>query len=105
MLCRLPIAGSGKVYSLVSLSLDRFTRDLIAPRHEHTVTTDLQDIDKTTMSLRTWESSHTHHAWSTTASPIVLLLVCLVANIIALIVSIVINVTSANEPGNDYGPG
>lgn len=59
----------------------------------------------TTMPLRTWESSHTHHAWSTTASPIFLLLVCLVANIIALIVSIVINVTSANEPGNDFGPG
>lgn len=57
------------------------------------------------MPLRTWESQRTRHAWSTTASPIVLLLVCLVANIIALIISIVVNVTSANEPGNDFGPG
>lgn len=56
------------------------------------------------MGLQTWESPRTRQAWSTTASPIILLLVCLVANIIALIVSIVINITSANEPSNDYAP-
>lgn len=57
------------------------------------------------MGLRSWESDRTRRAWSTTASPIVLLLVCLVANSIALIVSIAINATVANEPDNDLGAG
>ena len=57
------------------------------------------------MFLRDWQSTRTRQAWGTTASPIVLLLVCLIANIIALIVSIAINATVANEPDNDLGEG
>jgi len=55
------------------------------------------------MALQTWESPRTRQAWSTTTSPALLLLITLVANLIALIVAIVINITSANQPENDYG--
>ena len=57
------------------------------------------------MGLRDWESARTRQVWATTSSPAALLLVTMVANTIALIVSIAINVTVANEPYNDYGPG
>lgn len=56
------------------------------------------------MNLRDWESRRTHQAWgSGSGSPAFMILSTLVANIIALIVTTIVNLLINEDGSNDYG--
>jgi hypothetical protein len=58
------------------------------------------------MNIRDWESRKTHQAWGTgSGNPVLMVLTCMVANIIALIVAILICSFVVDDGPNDLGNG
>ncbi|KAK6527462.1 hypothetical protein TWF694_004451 [Orbilia ellipsospora] len=57
--------------------------------------------------LRSWTSSKTASSWRGIGprTPFTLLLITLLLSLITVIIAVILNITSANEEGNDYGPG